>query len=154
MALHWKLVIDTRDALALADFWAAALEYEVEDPSALIGRLLAAGQLSADAVTGHHGRRVFRGYAAIRHPDDPFDPLSGTGHGRRLLFQDVPEGKTGKNRLHLDVHGGQGEQGGLEHLVTRLESLGATRVREVDKGPAGHWWIMQDPEGNEFCAAG
>jgi hypothetical protein len=151
MALHWKLVIDTRDAAALADFWAAALEYEVEDPSALIERLLAAGHLREDAVAAHHGRRIFRGYAAIRHPDDPFDKLSGTGHGRRLLFQDVPEGKTGKNRLHLDVHAGPS---GLGELVTRLESLGATRVREIDKGPAGHWCVMLDPEGNEFCAAG
>jgi hypothetical protein len=154
MALHWKLVIDARDASALADFWAAALEYEVEDPSALIERLLAAGHLSADAVTEHRGRRVFRGYAAIRHPDDPFDQLSGTGHGRRLLFQDVPEGKTAKNRLHIDVHSGSSGNGGLDELVTRLESLGATRVREVDRGPAGRWWIMLDPEGNEFCAAG
>jgi hypothetical protein len=68
-----------------------------------------------------------------------------------VSFQDVPEGKTAKNRLHMDVHGGPD---GLDHLVARLESLGATRVREVDKGPAGHWWIMEDPEGNEFCAAG
>jgi hypothetical protein len=41
-ALHWKLVIDTQDAPALADFRVAALEYEVEDPGALIDRLLAA----------------------------------------------------------------------------------------------------------------
>ena len=32
-------------------------------------------------------------------------------------------------------------------------ALGARRVQELDKGPAGHWWLMQDPEGNEFCAA-
>ncbi len=62
----------------------------------------------------------------------------------------MPEGKSCKNRLHIDVHS---EPGGLASLVARLERLGATRVREVDKGPAGHWWIMQDPEGNEFCAA-
>lgn len=151
MALHWKLVIDTQDAPALADFWAAALEYEVEDPSTLIERLLAAGHIGEDAVAEHRGRRIFRGYAAIRHPEDPFDELSGTGHGRRLLFQDVPEGKAAKNRLHLDVRSGPG---GVDELVARLESLGATRVREIDKGPAGHWWIMLDPEGNEFCAAG
>ncbi|WP_433715126.1 VOC family protein [Nocardia sp. CA-084685] len=150
MALNWKLVIDTRNAPALADFWAAALDYEVEDPSALVERLLAAGQLPADAVVDHHGRKTFRGYAAIRHPDDPFDPISGVGQGRRLLFQDVPEEKSDKNRLHIDVHS---EPGTLDALVARLEALGATRVREIDKGPAGHWWVMRDPEGNEFCAA-
>lgn len=150
MALHWKLIIDTRDAPALADFWAAALEYEVEDPSPLIARLLGAGHIGEDAVAEHRGRRIFRGHAAIRHPEDPFDEVSGIGHGRRLLFQDVPEDKTVKNRLHIDVHGAPG---GLEELVARLESLGATRLHEVDKGPAGHWWVMRDPEGNEFCAA-
>ncbi|MFF4219435.1 VOC family protein [Streptomyces nondiastaticus] len=121
-----------------------------EDPSALIEQLLAAGHIGEEAVTEHRGRKNFRGYAAIRHPEDPFDQTSGVGRGRRLLFQDVPEAKAGKNRLHLDVHS---EPGGLEELVTRLEGLGAVRVREVDKGPAGHWWIMQDPEGNEFCVA-
>ncbi|MFJ6749398.1 MULTISPECIES: VOC family protein [unclassified Streptomyces] len=150
MALHWKLVIDSTNAPALADFWAAALDYEVEDPSSLVGSLLAAGHIGEEAVVEHHGHQTFRGYAAIRHPEDPYDETSGTGHGRRLLFQDVPEGKSGKNRLHLDIHSGPG---GLDALVDRLEGLGATRVREVDQGPAGHWWIMQDPEGNEFCAA-
>lgn len=149
MALSWKLVVDSHDAAALADFWAAALAYEVEDPSALVERLLAAGQVGPEAVVEHRGRQTFRGYAAIRHPDDPFDPTSGIGRGRRLLFQDVPEAKSGKNRLHIDIHAEPG--GGLVDLVTRLEDLGATRVREVDQGPAGHWWVMQDPEGNEFC---
>ncbi|MDG3010570.1 glyoxalase/bleomycin resistance/dioxygenase family protein [Rhodococcus sp. D2-41] len=149
MALSWKLVIDTANAAALADFWAAALDYEVEDPSALIEQLLAAGQLPEQAVAEHRGCKNFRGYAAIRHPDDPFDQHSGVGRGRRLLFQDVPEAKSGKNRLHLDIHG---EPGGLDALVSRLEGLGATRVAEIDKGPAGHWWVMRDPEGNEFCA--
>ncbi len=150
MALHWKLVIDTSDAPTLADFWAAALGYEVEDQSVLIDRLLAAGQLDDSVVTEHRGRRTFRGFAAIRHPDDPFDRDTGVGQGRRVLFQDVPEPKTVKNRLHIDVHAGAE---GLAALVERLESLGATRIREFDKGPAGHWWVMRDPEGNEFCAA-
>jgi Glyoxalase-like domain len=149
MALHWKLIVDTRNAPVLADFWAAALEYEVEDPSALIEQLLAAGHVGEDAIAEHDGHKIFRGFAGIRHPDDPFDPASGIGHGRRLLFQDVPEEKTVKNRLHIDIHG---EPGGLDDLVARLEGLGATRVREVDRGPAGHWWVMRDPEGNEFCA--
>ena len=150
MALAWKLVIDSTDASRLADFWAAALEYEVEDPGALIEQLLAAGRIGTEAITEHRGRKTFRGYAAIRHPDDPYDEMSGVGRGRRLLFQEVPEGKSGKNRLHIDVHSAPG---GLDELVARLEKLGATRVREVDQGPAGHWWVMRDPEGNEFCAA-
>ncbi|SDY05874.1 hypothetical protein SAMN05216215_101962 [Saccharopolyspora shandongensis] len=150
MALSWKLVIDSTNAPVLADFWAEALGYEVEDPSALIEQLLAAGHIGEEAVVEHRGRKNFRGYAAVRHPEDPFDGTSGVGRGRRLLFQDVPEGKAGKNRLHIDVHS---EPGGREALVAKLEGLGATRVREVDQGPAGHWWLMQDPEGNEFCVA-
>ncbi|GIG68417.1 VOC family protein [Phytomonospora endophytica] len=149
MALNWKLVIDTENAPVLADFWAAALEYEVEDPTALIDQLLAAGHLPEAAVVEHNGRKNFRGLAAVRHPGDPFDPVSGIGQGRRLLFQDVPEKKSVKNRLHIDVHA----EDGLDALVARLEGLGATRVGEVDQGPAGHWWVMSDPEGNEFCAA-
>jgi hypothetical protein len=66
MALSWKLVIDSANAAAIADFWAAALEYEVEDPSALIGQLLAAGHIDADAVVEHRGRKTFRGYAGTR----------------------------------------------------------------------------------------
>jgi hypothetical protein len=61
---------------------------------------------------------------------------------------EVSERKSGKNRLHIDVHS---EPGGLDELVTRLEKLGATRIREVDEGPAGHWWVMQDPEGRSSC---
>jgi hypothetical protein len=148
MALHWKLVIDTYDAATLADFWAAALEYEVEDQSDLIANLLAAGHIGADLVAEHRGRRHFRGLVAIRHPDDPYDKATGIGQGRRILLQDVPEEKTVKNRLHIDVHGEEG----LTALVERLENLGATRVHEVNQGPAGHWWVMRDPEGNEFCA--
>ncbi|MBN9613188.1 MAG: glyoxalase/bleomycin resistance/dioxygenase family protein [Actinobacteria bacterium] len=152
MALHWKLVIDCQDAHALADFWAAALEYEVEDPGALVTQLLDAGQLPEAATVEHGGSRRFRGLAAIRHPEDPFDDFSGTGRGRRILFQEVPEKKQGKNRLHIDVHHGLG--GDIDVLADRLAGLGAHRVERIDQGPAGRWWVMRDPEGNEFCAAG
>ncbi|MCZ0987542.1 VOC family protein [Streptomyces diastatochromogenes] len=145
--LHWKLVIDAADPHAQADFWAAALHYTAEDNSALVERLLSLGALPEQATLDHHGRPAFRDLIAVRHPDDPYDPDSGTGLGRRLLFQRVPEAKTVKNRLHLDLHPGAGRRA---DEVARLEALGARVLREV-KEPAGEWTVMADPEGNEFC---
>ncbi|SOD84497.1 VOC family protein [Streptomyces sp. Ag109_G2-15] len=145
--LHWKLVIDAADPHAQADFWAAALHYTAEDNSALVERLLSLGALPEEATLEHHGRPAFRDLIAVRHPDDPYDPDSGTGLGRRLLFQRVPEAKTVKNRLHLDLHPGAGRRA---DEVARLEALGARVLREV-KEPAGEWTVMADPEGNEFC---
>lgn len=113
-------------------FQAPALEYEVENPRALIEQLLAAGQLGEDAVVEYRGRRMtFRGYAAIRHPDDPFDQTSGVGRGRRLLFQDVSEDKSGKNRLHLDVHS---EPGDLDRLVADWKGSDDPRPRDRQRG--------------------
>jgi len=94
--MSWKLVIDSTNAPAQADFWAGALEYEVEDPSALIQQLLAAGRIGAGAVVEHRGRQIFRGYAAIRHPKDAYDETSGIGRGRRLLFQRCPTASPGR----------------------------------------------------------
>jgi hypothetical protein len=65
MPLGWKLVIDSTNAPGLADFWVAALEYEVEHTSALISQLLAAGHIGSEAVVEYRGRRIFRGHAAI-----------------------------------------------------------------------------------------
>jgi hypothetical protein len=65
---------------------------------------------------------------------------------RELLFIDVPEAKTVKNRIHLDVRPlGNDQAAELE----RLKSLGAT---EIDIGQGEQTWVvMADPEGNEFC---
>ncbi|MFJ9664043.1 VOC family protein [Streptomyces sp. NPDC101219] len=145
--VHWKLVVDAGDPHAQADFWAAALGYLVEDNSALIAQLLAAGALSADLVVEHHGRRSFRDLIAVRHPEDPYEERSGTGLGRRLLFQRVPEAKTVKNRIHLDLHPGPERR---EEEVRRLERLGARVLRDV-REPSGSWTVMADPESNEFC---
>ncbi|TPQ23804.1 VOC family protein [Streptomyces sporangiiformans] len=145
--LHWKLVIDAADPHAQADFWAAALHYEVEDNSALIERLLGFGAVPAEITVESHGRKAWRDLAAVRHPEDPYEAESGTGLGRRLLFQRVPEPKTVKNRLHIDLHSGNG---GREAEVSRLAGLGAAVLREV-KEPGGEWVVMTDPEGNEFC---
>ncbi|MFF0593223.1 VOC family protein [Streptomyces antibioticus] len=145
--VHWKLVIDSADPHTQADFWAAALHYEVEDNSALVERLVEMGALPGAATLEFHGRPAFRDLIAVRHPDDPFDADSGTGLGRRLLFQRVPEAKSVKNRLHLDLHPGAGR---LADEVERLTALGASVLREV-KEPSGQWVVMTDPEGNEFC---
>ncbi|MFI1013549.1 VOC family protein [Streptomyces sp. NPDC020965] len=149
MTLHWKLCIDSMDPLAQADFWAEALGYEVEDHSALIGRLRGYGQLPDGSTVQAHGRDAWRDFAAVRHPDDPVDPEQGVGLGRRLLFQRVPEPKTVKNRLHLDLHVGAERR---EAEVERLVGLGATVLDRQDQ-PMGSWTVMADPEGGEFCVA-
>ncbi|WP_121748602.1 VOC family protein [Streptomyces sp. E2N166] len=145
--VHFKIVIDAAAPHAQADFWASALHYEVEDNSALIEKLLGFGAVPAELTVESHGRLAWRDLAAVRHPDDPYQEESGTGLGRRLLFQRVPEAKTGKNRLHLDLHPGEGRR---EAEVARLEALGASILRQV-KEPGGEWVLMADPEGNEFC---
>ncbi|MGW1026607.1 VOC family protein [Streptomyces sp. NPDC002577] len=145
--LHWKLVIDAADPHSQAAFWAEALGYEVEDNSAQIERLLGLGAAPESLTLKFRGRYAWRDLIAVRHPDDPYDEESGIGLGRRILFQRVPEPKTGKNRLHIDVHSPGGQR---DTEVDRLAGLGASVLRRV-KEPAGEWVIMQDPEGNEFC---
>lgn len=145
--LSWKLVIDSADPHAQAGFWAGALGYLVEDNSALVEQLLAAGAVPEAATTHAHGRRAWRDLAAARHPDDPYDENSGTGLGRRLLFQRAPEPKTVKNRLHIDVHTPPGER---DTEAERLVGLGARILRAVDE-QGGSWLVLADPEGNEFC---
>ncbi|MYU24287.1 VOC family protein [Streptomyces sp. SID8352] len=145
--LHYKIVIDAADPHAQADFWAAALHYTAEDHSRLIEGLLGAGAVPEEATVEIRGRRAWRDLAAVRHPDDPWQEGTGTGLGRRLLFQRVPEPKSGKNRLHLDLHS---EPGRREEEIARLESLGASVLRRVAE-QGGEWAHMLDPEGNDFC---
>ncbi len=71
------------------------------------------------------------------------------GHGVALTLQRVPEPKTAKNRLHLDllVHD-------VEVELARLESLGALRLTPAARHEYGQiWYVLADPEGNEFCLA-
>ncbi len=63
-----------------------------------------------------------------------------------LDLQRVPEKKTGKNRSHLDVRVRNGDAG-----IRRLEALGAAIVEHISHGE-NEWYVMADPEGNEFCA--
>lgn len=75
-------------------------------------------------------------------------PATSGEHGRiRLLFLRVPEAKSGKNRLHLDL-----TPDDQASEVARLIGLGATRV-DVGQGDVS-WVVMADPDGNEFCLLG
>ncbi|HEX6515376.1 MAG TPA: VOC family protein [Nocardioidaceae bacterium] len=79
--------------------------------------------------------------------DDRYVALAG--HGVRLTLQKVAEPKAVKNRMHIDV---LVEDPGRE--VARLEGLGATRLTEEPLREFGQvWFVMADPEGNEFCLA-
>lgn len=62
-------------------------------------------------------------------------------------LQQVPEQKTAKNRFHFDLQVDEGERG-----IERLVELGAKKLRHIDKPGGAEWYIMADPEGNEFCA--
>ena len=64
----------------------------------------------------------------------------------QLSFQKVPESKTVKNRLHLDVRVDD-----IEGATAQAEALGARRVGEMHCGEPGSFQVLQDPEGNEWC---
>lgn len=88
------------------------------------------------AVTGWPSSRAWEDEYAV-------DP----GDGRpKLYFVPVPETKTVKNRVHLDVVPGDGTQ---DEEIARLTGLGASIIS--DRRPEFGWVIMADPEGNEFC---
>jgi hypothetical protein len=86
-------------------------------------------------------------------PDDPNQPGDPAGKlvtpdGLNILFIPVPEPKTTKNRVHLDL--GPADRTRDEE-VTRLLSLGA-RLADDQRRPDGSGWVvLADPEGNEFC---
>ncbi len=73
-------------------------------------------------------------------PAKAYVEAAGWG-GPNMWFNQVPESKTAKNRVHFDLRA----LGTVADEVRRLSDLGATVVRSAD--PVG----MQDPEGNEFC---
>ncbi|MFE7140774.1 VOC family protein [Streptomyces sp. NPDC057644] len=117
-----ELAIDCADPAGLARFWCAVLDYEVQGVEA-----------GEDVVT--------IGSPAVPEGKDRPGPVPPT-----LTFARVPEGKTVKNRLHIDVNPTDREQG---EEVGRLLALGARRA-DVGQGGAS-WVVLTDPEGNEFC---
>jgi predicted enzyme related to lactoylglutathione lyase len=78
--------------------------------------------------------------------DGHYIDLLPTREGLVLRFQRVPEMKTIKNRLHLDV-----EVDDVEEAVRRVERLGGSVVRRPEDEYGWRFVIMADPEGNEFC---
>jgi hypothetical protein len=113
-----ELAIDCADPHGLARFWCSVLGYEVHDED---DGVVTIG--SPPDGKNHHG---------------PVPPT--------LTFAHVPEAKTVKNRLHLDVSPTDREQ---DEEVRRLLDLGA---RHADVGQSGESWVvLADPEGNEFC---
>jgi catechol 2,3-dioxygenase-like lactoylglutathione lyase family enzyme len=123
-----QVTFDCADPAALATFWAAVLGYPPPDIDGTHAVLRALGQ--AEETLGDWYR--------IEDPNND---------GPRLAFQRVPEHKTTKNRVHLDV---QPRDSTLQQEVERVLALGATQLETVTD-EAGTFVILQDPEGNEFC---
>ena len=138
-----QVTFDCAGPGALAAFWAEVLGYERQAPPPGFDSWEAA--LEAWHVPEDQ-----------RDSRDAVVPPAGSS-GPRLFFQRVPEPKTVKNRVHLDVRAAPGLAGeermdALEAEAARLVALGATRLRRVEPGgmDLGHL-VLADPEGNEFC---
>ncbi|MGI9085508.1 MAG: VOC family protein [Aeromicrobium sp.] len=144
MTREVQITFDCADPAALADFWAEVLGYRVQPPPDGFDSWEAA--LEAFGV-----------------PQDQWNSRSAIvpldGDGPRVFFQRVPEAKTVKNRVHLDVRAAPDLSGDermqtLETEATCLEALGAGRAYRVEPDPStmeAGFITMHDPEGNEFC---
>ncbi|MGH3165174.1 MAG: VOC family protein [Trebonia sp.] len=138
-----QVVFDAAEPEKLAEFWGLALGYVPEPPPP--------------------GFATWEEFARSREIDpsefgDVASRVDPAGEGPRLYFQKVPEGKTAKNRVHLDVRVAGRELRGPERdklvaeMVARLEAAGGT-VAWVTDDKRGKATVMRDPEGNEFCVA-
>ncbi len=142
MAHNLQIVIDCAEPHTLAAWWAETLDWMVEPQDAdFIRSMIEQGFASEDDTTVFDGHLVWKEAVAI-HPDAEKSP-----ERPRILFQQVPEAKTVKNRVHLDIRPVGVD---VEELREQLLQRGATVLHEGRQGP--HTWLtMADPEGNEFC---
>ena len=151
MSRQIQVTFDARDPQALSSFWRDALGYVHPGPPGVDlpegADPLAAWDEFLERVGVPPEERNTR--SAIEDPD---------GHGPRLFFQQVPEAKVAKNRVHLDVRAAPGLLGeermaAMETECARLVALGATRLHRSDPAPpmSAGFIVMTDPEGNEFC---
>lgn len=143
MATPWTVTFDCGSPGALAGFWALALGY-VPAP------VPAGFDTWADWLRAHD--------VPESEWDDGAYLVDPDGVGPRISFLKVPEGKSAKNRVHLDVQAGGGRDAPWEErwprvvaAVDRLVAAGATVVREDVVDGRGDHFTMRDPEGNEFC---
>lgn len=148
---EFQVSFDALDPKALSTFWRDALGYVHPGPP---GVEVPEGTDPLDAwdeflerVGVPEDQRNTR--SALEDPD---------GEGPRIFFQQVPEDKIAKNRVHLDIRAAPGLQGdermaALEAECDRLVALGATRVKrfEPEQPLSLGFIVMNDPEGNEFC---
>ncbi|MFI6429402.1 VOC family protein [Rhodococcus oryzae] len=141
MGYEFQVTVDAADPHTQAKWWAQTLGWRVEPSDEdFIRRMVAAGHATEDETQVFEGTLVWKLGAAISDPEHQERP--------RVLFQLVPEAKSVKNRLHLDVRVGEDKQAVADALVAR----GATILHRGQVGP--QWWItMADPEGNEFCVS-
>ncbi|MDH5421995.1 MAG: VOC family protein [Acidimicrobiia bacterium] len=142
MATPIQIVFDANDPALLAEFWALALGYIVQPPPD--GFTSWAEWATAMEIPEEHWNDA----SAVVDPE---------GIGPRIFFQRVPEGKTAKNRLHLDVNAGGGHDVPIDDRrvmidaqVARLMAAGASTVGQIEQR-GEYWVVLTDPEGNEFC---
>jgi hypothetical protein len=142
MSLTVQVTFDCADPGALAQFWNEVLGYELDSPPPPY-------QTWDEALDAWN--------IPEEHRNDASACVDPGGVGPRLFFQKVPEGKTAKNRVHLDVRAAPGLQGdarmaALEAKCEELVALGATRLYRLEPTQMEMGTIvLQDPEGNEFC---
>ena len=136
-----QVTFDCADPRALSLFWCEVLGYVLPPPPP--------GFESWDAFSATLPADLQNSASAAQ------DPM---GVGPRLFFQRVPEGKSVKNRVHLDGRAAPGLEGevrmaALEQECARLLALGATRLQRSEPDPpmSNGFIVMADPEGNEFC---
>jgi catechol 2,3-dioxygenase-like lactoylglutathione lyase family enzyme len=109
-------------------------------------------RLQQIVVDSREPARLVRFWAALLG-GDPVDRPDGWAYVAvpgfpKLTFQLVPEPKEGKNRLHLDL---EVDPGGIPAAVERAAQLGATPVGGLVTDESGHFHVLTDPDGNEFC---
>jgi len=142
MSLAVQVTFDCADPGALSRFWNEVLGYQLDSPPPPYE----SWEEALDAWNIPEERR-----------NDASASVDPDRAGPRLFFQKVPEGKTAKNRVHLDVRAAPGLEGdarmtALEAKCTELVALGATRLRRLEPtSMEAGTIVMQDPEGNEFC---